>query len=1360
VYVSPLKALAYDVERNLRAPLAGIARIAAELGVPLAPPRVAIRTGDTSARERRAWMREPAEILVTTPESLYLMLTSQARAGFRSVDTVIVDEVHALAPTKRGAHLALSIERLAALAASDPQRVGLSATARPLEVVARYLGGDRPVNIVDRSGPPLLDLEVVVPVPDMTRPTLATESSREASGEPKRYGIWPAVVPELLQLVKAHSTTIVFVNNRSLSEKLVAQLNELAGAPLARAHHGSLSHEQRRETEELLKAGSIAAIVATSSLELGIDMGAVDLVVMVESPGSVARGLQRAGRAGHGVGEVSIARIFPKHRGDLLEAALVAQRMRDAELEPIALPKSPLDVLAQQVVAACALEPIGVAELERIVRRAASFASLPREAWLGVLDMLSGRYPSTEFAELRPRLVWDRDAGLLSPSAGARMLAIVSGGTIPDRGLYAVHLGEDGPRLGELDEEMVFETQPGHVITLGASSWRVEAITTDRVLVSPAPGELGRLPFWRGEGPGRPIELGRALGAFVRAIDERGGPWLEAELGLGRFSVDNLVRYVREQREVTGTVPSDRAITVERFRDEVGDYRISILSPFGARVHAPWALAVQSRLRQRGGQEVQAMWSDDGIGLRLGDSDTFDLPALLPLASEIEELVVDELGRSALYASRFRENAARALLLPRRRPGARTPLWQQRRRSHQLLQVARAYPRFPIVVETFRECLQDLFDMPALVEILSAIERREIGVDVVETSAPSPFARSLNLAYVAAFLYEGDAPVAERRARALALDRELLRELCGEDSSALLEPTDIAALERELQIHSDEPPHADALHHLLMRLGAQSRTALYARAGDALVDELEKSGRIVSVTIAGERLLCAVEDAAIYRDALGVTLPDGIAPALLAPVETPLAELFTRWARTRGPFHLAAFASQHGVARALVEELARTLERQGKLVRGTFPPDAAEWCDAEVLRRLKRRTIARLATEVEPVPRAVFGRFLAAWHGLDSVGKGRVRLEQAIAQLEGMPLSFVELERSMLPARVVDFSPRMLDELGATGAVVWVGHGTLGSGDGRVALYRRGRVAHLVEPPKLEAAALSPLAVSVHAALEQRGACFFADIASLAPLDELSAALYELTFAGLVTNDTFAPLRALSMRRSKSKRRGGTDLRTAGRWSLVESLVDGSVSPTACAHTRALMLLERHGIVSREAASLEALTGGFGGVYPVLRSLEEAGRVRRGYFVEGIGGVQFALPGAVDRLRALKNAAPKGAVVVAASDPANPYGWILPWPDAERPMRRASGALLVLCDGEPALHFERGGGELTLFTSVPSTLQRALSALRARLAQHGRRSLRIDRIDGIPALRSPIAPLLQSLGITFDHRGFVIERTV
>ncbi|MGH3020422.1 MAG: DEAD/DEAH box helicase, partial [Gaiellaceae bacterium] len=777
LYVSPLKALNYDVERNLRGPLAGIG---SELSV-------AVRTGDTPPKERAAMLKSPPDILITTPESLFLMLTSRARETLRSVRFAIVDEVHAVAGTKRGAHLALSLERLERLTGEPVQRVGLSATQRPLEEIGRFVSGGRPIELVDAGSRKELDLRVVVPLEDMREP-----------GE--GGSIWPSIYPALLELVQEHRSTIVFVNNRRLAERLALRLNELAEKEIARAHHGSLAREQRVEVEELLKKGEIPCLVATSSLELGIDMGAVDLVVQVESPKSVARGLQRVGRAGHRLDEPSKGRIFPKFRADLLESAVVVGRMKAGLIEETRVPRNPLDVLAQQIVAVCAQEEISVDELDDLVRRAWPFRELERRQLENVLDMLAGRYPSEEFAELKPRITWDRVAGLLRGREGARRLAVTNAGTIPDRGLFGVHLVEGGGRVGELDEEMVYEARAGQTFLLGASTWRIEEITRDRVLVSPAPGVPGLVPFWKGEGVGRPYELGEAIGRVGRelvALDDEGARTrLTREHELDERAAENLLTFLREQERATGALPSDRAVVVERFRDEIGDWRLCILTPFGGRVHAPWALALAARLRDSLGIEVNFIWSDDGLAFHFPDADVPPvLDELLVAPEELEDLVVAELGGTALFGARFRENAARALLIPRRRPGQRTPLWQQRLKAQGLLQVARRYPDFPVVLETYRECLQDVFDLPALRSLLAALRQRRIDVVDVETPTASPFASSLLFDYVATYMYEDDTPLAERRAQALALDRDLLKELLGqEELRDLLDPAALVAV--------------------------------------------------------------------------------------------------------------------------------------------------------------------------------------------------------------------------------------------------------------------------------------------------------------------------------------------------------------------------------------------------------------------------------------------------------------------------------------------------------------------------------------------------------------------------------------
>ena len=1394
LYVSPLKALVYDVERNLRAPLIGIGRAARRRGLRLDVPSVAVRTGDTSARERRQQRKSPADILVTTPESLYLLLGSQARENLRTVHTIIIDEVHSLAATKRGAHLALSLERLSALAVDEPQRIGLSATARPLDEVARFVGGDRAVTIVDTGEPPSLDLEIIVPVPDMTHPPPPPEDATSrgpedpggsqrpsGGGRTTEAGLWPSIYPRLLELIRSHHTSILFVNSRGLCERLTRRLNEMAGEELVRSHHGSLSHQERAIIEEQLKAGEIASIVATSSLELGIDMGAVDLVILVESPGSATRGLQRVGRAGHGVGEVSKGRLFPKHRGDLLEAAVVARHMETGAIEALRLPRNPLDVLAQQIVAMVSVHPRTVGELAALVRRAASFRDLPRDALTSVLDMLAGRYPSHAFADLRPRIVWDRATDELTARRGAKMLALISGGTIPDRGTYGVYLGDNGPRVGELDEEMVNETVAGQVFTLGATSWRVDQITRDRVVVSPAPSESGKLPFWRGDGPGRPIELGRAIGAFVRELAamplDQARARLRTEHRLDELATSNLLAHIDEQREATGTLPTDRALTIERFRDELGDWRVCILTPFGARVHAPWALALEARIGADAGFEIQTMWSDDGIVLRFADSDELpDAHTLVPDPEEIEDLLVAQLGASALFAGQFRENAARSLLLPRRRPGTRMPLWLQRLKSSELLAVARQYPSFPVIMETYRSCLMDVFDVDALREILEAVRSRKIRIDVAETPAPSPFARSLAFAYVAEYLYRGDAPLAERKAQVLSLDRRLLRELLGEaELRDLLDAGVIAEVECELQsLPADRHArHADGLHDLLRRTGALAEAELPERVEGELpemLEELAQTRRAVVMRVGGELRWVAVEDAALYRDAFGCPVPAGVPAVFLEPVERPLEALLQRFARTHGPFRTGVAAARYAVPPAQIEPALHQLADRGELLRGEFHPEGSgqEWCAPGILQRIKRRTLAKLRNEIAPVEAPTLARFLPAWHGIGQHATGQHRLREVLLQLEGLPLSYSELESVILPARVDDFRPEMLDELGASGWLVWVGRGSLGARDGKVALYRRESVAALLDRPELPVQ-LDDMHRVLLQHMEKHGASFFTALSQCrgaARSEEVLEALWNLVWAGLVTNDTFQPLRAAGPVRGRTppERARAIAKAAAGRWSLVSELLATAPSPTERAHARAIKLLERHGIVSREVAALEPAAGGFTATYRILREMEEAGRVRRGYFVEGLGGAQFALPGAVDRLRGMRRAEGEREIfVLSAVDPANPYGWMLPWPERDGPRkgaaRRAAGAAVVLVNGEPVLYVPPGSRKLATFPAADDrdTLIAAAAALDSIAARKRGKALRIEEIDGDSASGSPHAEPLQAAGFRSGYRGLDLE---
>lgn len=1479
LYLSPLRALAVDVEKNLRSPILGIALAAERLGVELHPPTVGMRTGDTPADERRKLVRNPPDILITTPESLYLMLTSAARETLVSVETVIVDEIHALAPTKRGAHLALSLERLEHLTDTPPQRIGLSATQRPLDVIARFLGGyelsadgqrsERPVTVVDAGIRKPLDVEVVVPIEDMGDLGTPVEAAADgpASAAPTRKSIWPSIHPCLLELVLQHRSTLIFVNNRRLSERLATSVNELwaegrsgleepAGErrELLRAHHGSLSRERRLEIEDELKRGDLKGLVATSSLELGIDMGAVDLVVQVESPGAVARGLQRIGRAGHQVGEPSKGKIFPKHRSDLIEAAVVVKRMREGLIEDTRYPRNPVDVLAQQIVAMCALDEWPVGELTRVVRGAANFADLSEEVMANVLDLLAGRYPSEAFAELRPRIVWDRVNDVVRGRKGAQRLAVTSGGTIPDRGLFGVFL-PDGKRVGELDEEMVYESRPGETFLLGASAWRIEDITHDRVVVTPAPGQPGKMPFWHGDGPGRPLELGRAVGAFVREM--RSIPpaaafdVLRADYSLDALAARNLLQFLDDQAEAcAGAVPDDRSVVVERFRDEIGDWRVCVLTPFGAQVHAPWAMALRSRLGERWGIDIEVMWSDDGIVLRLpdvaenpdgslaagfDDDDWLDpetrtetagaqpsstahtdllgsgfdsafVEELLIDPGEIDGLVVSSLPQTALFTTRFREAAGRALLLPRRRPDRRTPLWQQRQRAAALLQVASQFPEFPLLLEATRECINDVFDLPALREVLRDLKSRKIRVLPVETSKASPFSQSLLFGWVAVYMYEYDAPLAERRAAALALDRDLLRELLGaEELRDLIDPGVLADLELELQCLSDgrRARDADELHDVLRRLGPLTATEIDARcdldgsAVSEILDGLVADRRAIPVHIAGENRVAVAEDAGRLRDALGASVPAGLPAACTDAVPEALEDLVTRFARTHGPFLARQAAGWLGVPVDRVGTVLNELEARGRVVRGEFRPDGLEreWCEQDVLRQLRRRSLSALRREVEPVSGDAFARFLPRWQGVGVPRRGVDGVVEAIGSLQGAAIPASLLERDVMAARVVGFRPSELDELCTSGDVVWVGAGSLGSTDGRVRLLFRDQVSLLLPPLSVEDPSCPADAIhdALRSCLETRGAVFWPDLVTAAqraslPYDDrtVADALWDLVWAGEVTNDTLAPVRGLTSGKARRGTGGGRPSRTpvrarsrrpnlgrrqavsasklgppsaVGRWSLVTPLLQPEPSPTEQAHAVALQLLERNGVVTREGVNAEGVPRGYAGVYPVLKALEERGQVRRGYFVAGLGAAQFALPGAVDRLRSCREVGSDDLqpLLMAATDPAQPYGASLRWPGSKGRPARAAGAYVVLVQGRPAIYLEKGSKRIVSFEFAEAHPQWADGLV--DLVRGGRRrKLEITTIDGETATASPLADHLRSAGFVEGYRGLILGR--
>jgi ATP-dependent Lhr-like helicase len=1496
VYLSPLKALAADVERNLRSPLVGIANMAKREGVDVRMPEISVRTGDTSPKERARFRKHPGDILITTPESLYLLLTSEAGEGLRSVETMIVDEIHALVPSKRGAHMALSLERLEALTGRRLQRIGLSATQRPLEEVARFLGGAetpadgivtslvtnalpatepedelagvlksaasdggvkpdvganaplyRPVTVVNAGAKKPLELKVEVPVEDMARlGEIEEQPSGPASQGPKRTSIWQSIYPRLLEIVQGRTSTLIFVNARRVAERLAGALNELAGEPIARAHHGSLAAAQRTEIEELLKGGKIRALVATSSLELGIDMGAIDLVIQIEAPPSVASGMQRIGRAGHQVGAPSHGIIFPKYRADLIACAAVTRAMHEGHVESTRFLRNPLDVLAQQMVAVIAHPPLSVADAERrskrrteeeespgisyaalfaLVRGAAPFAGLSQSGFDGVLDMLAGRYPSDEFAELRPRITWDRTRNWITPRAGVKRIAILNGGTIPDRGTYGVFLaGERSKpvRVGELDEEMVFESRTGDTFILGASAWRIDEITHDRVLVTPAPGEAGKMPFWHGDQAGRPLEFGRRIGALVRELREAprsvAVARLTTEHDLDPGAAENVLRYLADQELATVVIPDDRNIVIERVRDELGYWRVCVLTPFGSRVHAPWAMAATAKLRAVNGQEVETMWSEDGFVLRFPETE--EAPAIDRLLLEPEEaaeLVLRQLGSTALFAAKFRESAARALLLPRRRADGRTPLWQQRKRAYDLLSVASRYASFPIVLEAYRECLRDVFDMPALMETLRNIGNRSLRVHTVDSRTPSPFASALLFSYVANYIYDGDAPLAERRAQALSIDQDQLRELMGDaDLRELLDINAIEATEEQLQCIAEtyRARNMDGVHDLLLRLGDLSRPELRLRCvTEEVADKagtLVRARRVLEIQVAGEKRLIAVEDAARYRDALGVPLPLGLPSAFLQEVPHALTDLIRRFARTHGPFTTHEAAARFDLPAESVESVLQSLVQSGRVVEGGFRPGGIhrEWCDNEVLRAIRRRSLARLRKEVEPVEQRTLARLFTRWQGVVQPRRGLDALLDVIENLQGAPLPASILETEILPARLLGYKPTDLDTLIAAGEVVWVGLDPIGEHDGRIGLYLAEKLSALwpIVPSQSTERVLrddggNVIPVSAAEAnreteileyLKRHGASFFQDlhdgVGGGYPGETLQA-VWNLVWKGLLTNDGMAALRAYCERPASGSRkparrvnqqavfrsRRTTPPTAQGRWALNAAAFASDRSATEWSHAIALQLLTRYGVVFRETAHAENLPGGFSAIYDVMKALEESGKIRRGYFAADLGATQFVMPAAVDLLRSLRVQQDPDRVEMlqlAATDPANPYGALMRWPEApDASLTRSVGARVIVCDGALVAYLRRGNPNLQVFLPEEepqqSQVARSLAEFLVRRVQGERgeddaerSGLLIATVNGVAVAESAMARPLLDAGFAAGAMGFNVRRNL
>ncbi|HCB2205134.1 TPA: ATP-dependent helicase [Citrobacter farmeri] len=1465
LYISPIKALGTDVQRNLQIPLQGISEerrkcASAEIAI-----RVGIRTGDTPPQERAKLSRHPPDILITTPESLYLMLTSRARESLRGVETVIVDEVHAVAGTKRGAHLALSLERLDALLTKSAQRIGLSATVRSVTEVAAFLGGDRPVTVVNPPATRHPDIRIVAPAANLDDVLADNSDSGDAIHKGREGSVWPRIESGILDQILSHRSTIVFTNSRGLAEKLTARLNELylsrrqafpepqgepvhydsstgstgnraqdTGEYIARSHHGSVSKEQRAVTEHALKSGELRCVVATSSLELGIDMGAVDLVIQVATPLSVASGLQRIGRASHQVGGVSKGLFYPRTRRDLVDSAVIVECMYAGELETLTPPRNPLDILAQQTVATVSMDPVHVDDWYALVRRASPWKDLPRSAYDATLDMLAGRYPSGDFAVFRPRIIWNRETGLLTARPGAQLLAVTSGGTIPDRGMFSVLLPEGDEqagsrRVGELDEEMVYESRVNDIITLGASSWRIQQITRDQVIVVPAPGRSARLPFWRGEGVGRPAELGERIGDFIHKMSDD-----NAELRLSpRLRDDNVLSNIKglidDQKNATGVLPWSRHLVLERCRDEMGDWRVILHSPYGRRVHAPWALAIGGRLHAQWGADASIVASDDGIVARLPDSDG-KLPDAALFLFEPEKLlriVREAVSSTALFAARFRECAARALLMPGRTPGRRSPLWQQRLRASQLLEIAAGYPDFPIILETARECLQDVYDLDALEQVIRRLNTGEIQISEVTTPAPSPFATDLLFGYVAEFMYATDAPLAERRASVLALDSELLGNLLGQgDPLELLDPEIIRQVEDELQRRAvgRKAQGMEGVYDLLRELGPMTIEELAVRHEGTIadvrswLDNLSADKRIFPVVIADTEQMACMDDAARLRDALGVRLPVSLSSAWLHPVNTPLRDLFMRFSRTHTLFTGTQIAQAFGLGVAVADDLLRQLRDEGVLIQlrpgaASIADDAraSTWVNEEVFHRLRIRSLHAAREATRPVPATSYARLLLERQGIISPADGSpARLPassggmlegsdgvtRVIEQLAGIGLSASLWESQIFPARVRDYSPDILDELLATGEVIWSGQKKLGDDDGQVVLHLRDYLAETLSPPSGDSEALSDLQRAILDVLSGGGAWFAQQLSAMIQArtqrsgnDEwitpatLHEALWGLVWQGYITTDIWAPLRGLSRtvsasrqpsRRSPRMRRGRptyalprptsvavpvsyTTPALTGRWSLlpVETLND---TERMLAWTE--NMLDRYGVIGRQAVITENVPGGFPALQTLCRSMEDSGRILRGRFVEGMGGAQFAERHTIDRLRDLTSSNTENqaftAVALSANDPANPWGTLLPWPTHPSSLvpARRNGAFVVISAGQLRLYLAQGGKKMMVWSEneeMPSS--EIFSALASALRREPRLRFTLTEVNDKPVRQTALFTLLREVGFSSSPQG-------
>lgn len=1358
LYLSPLKALNNDIHHNLEAPLQGIREAADELNLSLPPLTRGLRTGDTSPSKRQSMLRHPPQILMTTPESLFLMLSSKAHEMLKQVKFVIVDEIHTLFPNKRGAHLALSLARLAYLVSSPIQRIGLSATLAPLDQVAAFLRGTgpgvSPVQILDAGNRKELDLKIRLSVEDL-------------ASLPEKT-IWPSIYRLLLQLIQEVRTTLVFVNSRRLAERITVNLNHLAKKTVARTHHGSISREVRLEVEGLLRKGQLPCIVATSSLELGIDIGFIEQVIQVESPGEVARGLQRVGRAGHTLHQKSTGYLIPKSRTDLLESAVIFREMKKGRIEEVSSPQNPLDVLAQHLVAMTATRCWQLEEIYRLITWAYPFATLSRNDLEGVLAMLSGQYETRGYLDLKPRLFWDRKNNQVRSDPYGKRLAYTGGGTIPDRGYYRVQLGTGGPSLGELDEEFVYERRIGDTFLLGTSSWQIAEIKEDVVIVRPSQSGEGLVPFWRAEQKSRSFLLGRRVGEFLEECEgffqgeKRGCPilWLKEECSLEEKGALALYRFLEDGRKALGALPTHRHLVVEEFFQGEGERRILLHSPYGSRFHLLLSLLFREEFKRELGFSVEALPSDDGLLFRFPAEAPFPGFPWGVVLDHLEEKVAQQVSSTALFGMTFRHCAQRSLVLPKGDFSRRQALWLSRLKAKNLLDGVKKIPDFPLIKETYREILSDFFPLEEAQRVFQDIQAGEIICSHVERKVPSPFAVSHLFNFTAGFLYGDDTPLASESSD-FGFTSKALKDLGGRSLPVPLNEKVIESVVQRIQGLSFKRVTPEKVLHFLYRRGdvllPELSTLFPGREEELenILSLLQEEGEVVSLLQGTKNFLMVPSRLPLYLGALPGSQVRGEHPLPL-PYREAFSQLIAQYARTHGPFTTQELVKRYNLPSHQVKKELSLLKEEGILEQGSFLPGEEEvWCNRDLFQEIWQRSRGVRRRSIQPQTQKEYSKFLATWHG---VGGGE-DLATVLHRLQGLFLPAHLWEGVILPSRILTYSPHDLDSLLLSGQFSWQIQGTESS-FGLVftpvfpllpGLFQDFLGKYIRSLPSVKKH-LSWEARRVQDCLTEKGALTFPQLLMELsfPTPTLWQSLQELLFSGYITNDTLGPVRYLLQTSPKSRRGSkgvlsSSVMATMGRWSLV------TPSQTEDVILQVWALLSRYGILS--PVTVKKAGESWGEISPILYQLEMVDILRQGYLVEGLGGMQFARP---EVLSLLQQKRPQSSFcqVFSQEDPANPLPLFA--------KQKGAWDWQVLKGGEPLLWAR--GRELSIGTCeqiAPQLLQSAIQALIETLRPlYAGEKILVKEFQGVQAILTPLGKILTDLGFEKVYQKFILWPSV